>query len=180
MKEIAHNIQSTLYIKSLYLLGKLLSLLIYIKPYVINFFMFIFTFMYPATPIVVATILVIGLDTIMGLWKCRVTKEPRNSNAFKRGFVPKALIYTLLIFIGFVTDKLLLNEFVTYLIKKWFDINSNFVATKILALILISNEAKSIDENFTAIFGVSIKEKINQLIKKLKQPLKNLLDNDKK
>ncbi len=185
MKAVVHQ-QQSINEKILFFFSKIWAFILFIKPYFTNFFMFIFTFLSPVFPIVVTTILVIGLDTVMGIWKAKYlfnTKQVEtkpNSNNFKRGFVPKAILYTALIIIGFILDRIMLNDIVSHLTKISFSINSNFISTKLLALILISIEAKSIDENFIVIFGVSIRKKLIEFIKKIKQPLINLLDNDKK
>lgn len=185
MKAVIQH-QTSLQEKFTFLFSKIYQFLLFIKPYFYNFFMFIFTFLSPVLPIVLATILVIGLDTVMGIWKAKFlyktnqSKIKANSNSFKKGFVPKACLYTSLILVGYVLDRFMLNEFVTYFMKASFSIKTTYLSTKLLALILISIEAKSIDENFIEIFGVSIRKKLIDLIKKIKQPLINLLDNDKK
>jgi hypothetical protein len=169
-----------------FFISKIVAFFLFIKPYFFNFFMFIFTFLSPVTPIVITTILFIGLDTVMGVWKAKflfkneISKLAPNSNSFKRGFVPKALLYTSLILVAFVLDKNVLNPIVSYIVEINFNVKSNFLSTKLLALVLISIEFKSIDENFFQIYGVSLRAKLGELIKKLKQPLRNLLDNDKK
>jgi hypothetical protein len=110
---------------------------------------FILSFFAPVIPFIVITILFILLDTIMGLLKVKFTSENTglklNSNAFKRGFIPKMLIYTLVLISVYSADKILTNEIVKHYTQ------FNFVITKLIALILIVIEAWSIDENFKAI-----------------------------
>lgn len=137
-----------------------------------NFFLFIATFFAPVIPMVVATVLFILLDTVMGLWKCKAIGEERRSNGFKRGFIPKMLIYTVLIGTVFVADFYITNEAVKHYTQ--FD----FVITKIIALILIFIEGWSIDENFKAIYGFSIIALFKKFINYLKGLFKKFLDNE--
>ena len=139
---------------------------------------FILSFFAPVIPFIVITILFILLDTIMGILKVKFTAENMglklNSNAFKRGFIPKMLIYTLVLIAVYSADKILTNEIVKHYTQ------FNFVITKLIALILIVIEAWSIDENFKAIFGVSIIEKFKQSVKTGTNIFRKYLDNGNK
>lgn len=139
---------------------------------------FILSFFAPVIPFIVITILFILLDTIMGILKVKYTAENTglklNSNAFKRGFIPKMLIYTLVLIAVYSADKILTNEIVKHYTQ------FNFVITKLIALILIVIEAWSIDENFKAIFGVSIIAKFKQSVKKGTNIFRKYLDNGNK
>jgi hypothetical protein len=143
-----------------------------LKENFVQFSLFIATFFAPVVPMIVATILFILLDTVMGLWKCKAIGEERRSNGFKRGFIPKMLIYTLLIAIVFVADSILTNEAVKHYTQ--FD----YVITKIVALILIFIEAWSIDENFKAIYGFSVIAMFKKFINYLKGLFRKFLDNE--
>jgi hypothetical protein len=134
----------------------------------------IFTFFAPVIPFVVTTFCFIVLDTIMGFLKVKYVGEKRNSNGFKRGFIPKVIIYTLVLFMVFMADKLITAEPVKHYTQ--FD----FVITKIVALILIFIECWSIDENFKAIFNVSIINKFKQFLNYLKSIFRKFLDNESK
>jgi hypothetical protein len=92
----------------------------------------IITFFTPVIPFVITTFFFIVFDTIMGFLKVKyVAGEKRNSNGFKRGFIPKVIIYTLVLFIVFMADRLIRSEAVKHYTQ--FD----YVITKIVALILI-------------------------------------------
>lgn len=143
-----------------------------LKENIIHFFLFIATFFAPVVPMIVATILFILLDTLMGLWKCKALGEVRRSNGFKRGFIPKMLIYTLLIGTVFVADNYITNQAVKHYTQ--FD----FVITKIIALILIFIEAWSIDENFKSIYGFSVIGLFKKFITYLKSLFRKFLDNE--
>ena len=99
--------------------------------------------------------------------------QKKNSNSFKKGFIPKVIIYTLIILIVFLADKTITNEFIKYYTS--FD----FVITRIIALILIFIEIWSIDENFKAIYCVSLIDKFNKFLAYLKSLFRNFLDNQR-
>lgn len=131
----------------------------------------ILSFFAPVIPFVITTFLFIVFDTIMGLLKVKYVGEKRNSNGFKRGFIPKVIIYTLVLFLVFMADRLILSAPIKHYTQ--FD----YVVTKIIALILIFIECWSIDENFKAIFGVSLIEKFKAFLTYLKSIFKKFLDN---
>lgn len=132
------------------------------------------TFFAPVIPFILTTFMFILMDTAMGFLKVKFTDEECNSNGFKRGFIPKTIIYTLVLLIVFSADKNLTHEAVKHYTQ--FD----YVVTKIVALILIFIESWSIDENFKAIFGVSIIAKFKQFLTYLKGLFRKFLDNDNK
>jgi hypothetical protein len=132
------------------------------------------TFFAPVIPFVITTFCFILFDTIMGFMKVKYTKETCNSNRFKRGFIPKVVIYTLVLFMVFTADKTITSEAVKHYTQ--FD----YVITKIVALILIFIESWSIDENFEAIFGVSIIAKFKQFLNYIKSIFRKFLDNESK
>lgn len=132
----------------------------------------IWAFFTPVIPMILTTIFFILLDTFMGLMKVKYLGEQRSSNGFKRGFVPKVIIYTFVLLVVYMADKNITSEFVKHYTQ--FD----FVGTKIVALILIFIECWSIDENFKAIFNVSLIDKFKQFLNYLKKNFRKFLDND--
>lgn len=132
------------------------------------------TFFTPVIPLIITTFCFIVMDTVMGLLKAKYIGEKRNSNGFKRGFIPKVIIYSLLLFIVFMADRLITSDAVKHYTQ--FD----YVITKILALILIFIECWSIDENFKAIFKVSLIDKFQAFLKYIKSLFRKFLDNENK
>jgi hypothetical protein len=132
------------------------------------------TFFTPVIPFIITTFFFIILDTVMGFLKIKYIGETRNSNGFKRGFIPKVIIYSLVLIVVYTADKIILTEAVAHYTS------INLAVTKIIALILIFIETWSIDENFKAIFKVSLVDKFKQLITYSKKNLRKLLDNDSK
>ena len=134
---------------------------------------FLGSFFAPVVPFVITTFIFIILDTVTGFFKARY-KKTHNSNDFKRGFVPKVVIYTFVITAVFIADKLICNELIKS--KTQFE----FAITKIVALILIFIESWSIDENFKEIYGVSIIAKFKVFLKRITSFMNNNLDNQNK
>lgn len=150
------------------------SIISILKTNFLIFSSFILSFFAPVIPLICITIAFILADTGMGLLKVKYTGEKRNSNGFKRGFIPKMIIYTLVLLIVFLADKYITHEVIKHYTQ--FD----FVITKIIALILVFIEGWSIDENFKAIFGVSIIAKFKQFLTWAKGIFRKYLDNGSK
>ena len=132
------------------------------------------TFFAPVIPFIIATFSFIIFDTLMGFLKVRLSDETCNSNRFKRGFIPKVVIYTLVLLTVFIADKTITSEAIKHYTQ------FEFVITKIVALILIFIESWSIDENFKSIFGISIIAKFKQFLNYIKGIFRKFLDNENK
>ena len=141
------------------------------KEHLFTLVMFVSAFLTPVVPFIIVTILFIGLDTIMGVYK--TSKEERNSNRLKRGFIPKALLYTTLLLVGYTTDRIIVNPFVQPFLHK------EYVGTIVLTCALILTEGRSIDENFKDKFGISIKDQFMTVLN-LRKKLGKYLDNERK
>jgi len=145
-----------------------------LKTKLLLFMAYLFAFFSPVLPLIYTTIAFIVFDTIMGLWKATYIGEKRNSNGFKRGFIPKIIIYSFVLILVFVADKLITFEPIKHYTQ------FEFVVTKIVALVLIFIESWSIDENFKAIYNVSIIDKFQGFLTYLKDVFRKFLDNDAK
>jgi hypothetical protein len=108
------------------------------------------------------------IDTSFGIWKAKKLGEKLSSRAFRKGFVPKLLSYIGVVMAVYGSDVFIINT----LIYKIVDIE--FMATKIIALTLIINEAKSMDESWEAVKGYSFIDKTIEHINNLKK-VKNQL-----
>jgi len=108
------------------------------------------------------------LDTLFGIWKAKKIGEKISSKAFRTGFVPKVLSYIGVVMAVYGSDVLIVNS----LIYKIVDVE--FMATKIIALTLIINESKSMDESWEAVKGYSFIDKTIEHINNLKKVKKQL------
>jgi hypothetical protein len=125
-------------------------------------------FFAPIKGIIVIVALSTILDTGFGIWRAKMSGEKLSSKAFRTGLIPKLLSYIGVVMAVYGSDVFIINA----LIKNIIDIE--FMSTKIIALTLIINEAKSIDESFEAIKGYSFIDKTIQVVNNLKKIKKQL------
>lgn len=108
------------------------------------------------------------IDTAFGIWKSKKQKQEITSKKFRKGFVPKVFSYCGLVMIVYLSDFYLFNELTKLLI------DVNYISTKILALTLIMNEVKSMDESWVIIKGYSFLEKLKETLLKIKNIKKEI------
>jgi hypothetical protein len=110
------------------------------------------------------------LDTAFGIWKASKLKEKVNSKTFRHGFVPKLFSYVGAIMLVYASDFFIIN----YLTKEV--ISVDYLSTKVIALMLISIEVKSMDESFEKVKGYSFITKIVKLIIQAKNVKKKITE----
>lgn len=127
-------------------------------------------FFAPIKGIIILVALSTILDTAFGVWKASKLKENVNSKTFRHGFVPKLMSYVGAIMLVYASDFFIIN----YLTKEV--ISVDYLATKVIALMLISIEVKSMDESFQKVKGYSFIGKIVKLIVQAKDVKKKLAE----
>lgn len=127
-------------------------------------------FFAPIKGIIILVALSTILDTAFGVWKASKLKENVNSKTFRHGFVPKLVSYVGAIMLVYASDFFIIN----YLTKEV--ISVDYLATKVIALMLISIEVKSMDESFQKVKGYSFIGKIVKLIIQAKDVKKKLAE----
>lgn len=138
------------------------------KLYLSNILKAIILFFTPVKGIILIVALSTIIDTGFGLWKAKNLNEKITSRIFRHGLVPKLMSYVGTIMAVFGSDVFIINELTMNVI------DVEFLATKIIALTLISIEVKSMDESFIAVKGYSFIEKFKQMISKIKDVKKQL------
>jgi len=117
-------------------------------------------------------LLVVGLstilDTMFGIAKAKKLGNAITSRDFRKGYVPKTIGYLSVVIGVFLLDQIILNE----LIKSVLDFE--FLATKLVSLVLVSNEIKSMDESWVTLKGYSFIEKLKESITQIKDIKKEL------
>ena len=108
------------------------------------------------------------IDTVFGIWKCKHLKQPVTSKQFRTGFVPKTIGYLGVVMLVFLLDQLIINELVRSVL------DFEFLATKLVSLVLIMNEVKSMDENWQIIKGYSFIDKFKASVVQIKDIKKEL------
>lgn len=127
-------------------------------------------FFAPIKGIIILVALSTILDTAFGVWKASKLKENVNRKTFRHGFVPKLMSYIGAIMLVYASDFFIIN----YLTKEV--ISVDYLATKVIALMLISIDVKSMDESFQKVKGYSFIGKIVKLIIQAKDVKKKLAE----
>lgn len=113
-------------------------------------------------------------DTITGIWRSFRVGGLDSITSKKLGqIVPKMILYQLAIITFFIVDDTIVNE----IVKNWFSVDH--LLTKITALVLVSIEAKSIDENWKDIHKVGLFTSLKRLlfnIRDIKKSTEEILD----
>jgi hypothetical protein len=131
-------------------------------------FKILIVFFAPIKGIILLVALATIIDTGFGIWKAKKLKENINSKTFRHGFVPKLISYVVGIMLVYTSDFFIIN----YLTKEV--ISVDYIATKLIALTLISIEVKSMDESFEKVKGYSFIKEIVKMIVKAKNVKKHL------
>lgn len=140
--------------------------------YLRHFLMSLLAFLMPIKGIIIAVGLAILADTITGIIKARKTKEEITSRKLSN-IVSKMVLYQSAVILFFIIEKFILADILMMFI------NIEFLATKLVALTLISIELKSVNENVKATTGLSLWERFKTMlnrVKEVKQEVKDLKD----
>jgi hypothetical protein len=103
------------------------------------------------------------IDTGFGVWKAKSLGEEVSSKLCRKGLVPKIKSYVIIVLLLFVADYYIVNEFT----KLFIDIE--FVSTKLVSLVLIVIEVRSMDESFNKVKGYSFIDKLYTNVKSIKK-----------
>ena len=119
-------------------------------------------FFAPIKGIILMVALATILDTCFGVWKAKKLGEEITSKIFRNGLVPKLVSYIAVVMLVYASDVFIINALTTSVISV------PFISTKVIALVLLSIEVKSMDESFVKVKGYSLIDKIKVIIAKLK------------
>ena len=125
-------------------------------------------FFAPIKGIILIVALSTIIDTCFGVWKAKSLKEPITSKMFRNGLVPKLLSYIAVVMLVFSSDVFIINGLTLSVVSV------EFISTKVIALVLLSVEVKSMDESWIKVKGYSFIDKIKAIIVKLKDVKKEL------
>lgn len=140
----------------------------YISAHIMILFKVLIVFFAPIKGIIILVALSTIIDTGFGFWKAKKLGQPITSKKWRFGFVPKLLSYVAAVMLTYASDFFIINELTKMIISV------EFLSTKLIALILISIEVKSMDESFEKIKGYSYLEKITGMLKKAKDIKKEI------
>jgi hypothetical protein len=124
---------------------------------------FLIAFFAPVAPVLLAVGAFIALDTLTGILKSIKLNgwASIKSNKLAR-IATKNISYCGSVLVFFLLDKAMFNEVLIGFIP------TPYVLTKITGLVLCGIELKSIDENFKVVFGVSLWEGFENIIRRVK------------
>jgi hypothetical protein len=128
----------------------------------------IMTFFMPIWGLLFLIGFAISLDTITGVWKSKKNKVPFSSRLFS-SIASKMALYEITVILFYLIDYFILNGIVI----KFFSVD--LLLTKIVALILVSIEVISINENYKAVRGLDLWDSAKRLFNRVKE-IKNNTD----
>ncbi len=135
----------------------------------------ILSFFLPIVGIIILIAASVILDTITGIWKAKKLKQPITSRRLS-AIISKILLYEATVMLFYAMDKFLLNDIVI----SFFSIE--LLTTKVLALVLVSIEVISINENYKAIYQKDLWDALKNLFARAKEvtsDFKNINEKDK-
>ena len=135
----------------------------------------ILSFFLPIVGILILIAASVILDTITGIWKAKKLKQPITSRRLS-AIISKILLYEATVMLFYAIDKFLLND----IVLSFFSIE--LLTTKVLALVLVSIEVISINENYKAIYQKDLWDALKNLFARAKEvtsDFKNINEKDK-
>ena len=146
-----------------------------IKLYSTKLMAIILSFFLPIVGILILIAASVILDTITGIWKSKKLKQPITSRRLS-AIISKILLYEATVMLFYAMDKFLLND----IVSSFFSID--LLTTKVLALVLVSIEVISINENYYAIYQKDLWYALKNLFARAKEvtsDFKNINEKDK-
>ena len=134
----------------------------------------ILSFFLPIVGILILIAASVILDTITGIWKAEKLKQPITSRRLS-AIISKILLYEATVMLFYAMDYFLLNDIVI----SFFSIE--LLTTKVLALVLVSIEVISINENYKAIYQKDLWDALKNLFARAKEvtsDFKNIKKNE--
>jgi hypothetical protein len=122
----------------------------------------LWAFLMPISGLLFLVGFVIILDTITGVWKSYKNKVKITSRGLS-AIISKMLLYEVTVVLFYMIDIFILNN----IILKFFSVD--LLLTKVLALILVSIEVMSINENYKAVKGLDLWQAMKKLFARAKE-----------
>ena len=141
---------------------QLLLLITKTKLYSMELLAMVSSFFLPIYGILILIFFCIVFDTITGIWKAKKTKTPVTSRRLS-AIISKVLLYEATVMLFYLMDYYLLND----IVMTFFSVE--LLTTKILALVLVSIELISINENYKAVKGIDLWASLKNLFARAKE-----------
>ena len=149
--------------------NELLLLITKLQTYSMQLFAIVSSFFLPISGILILIGVTVILDTLTGVWKSRKLKTPITSRKLS-AVISKILLYEVTVMLFYLIDYYILND----IILTFFSVN--LLTTKILALVLVSIEVISINENFKAVKGIDLWASLKNLFARAKEVTQDFKD----
>ena len=140
-----------------------------------QFLSIVSSFFLPISGILILIGVSVILDTLTGVWKSRKLGTPITSRKLS-SVISKILLYEVTVMLFYLIDYYILND----IVLTFFSVE--LMTTKILALVLVSIEVISINENYKAVKNIDLWESLKNLFaraKEVTQDFKNINEKDK-
>ena len=154
---------------------QLILLLTKLNNYSMQLFAIVTSFFLPISGILILIGVSVILDTLTGVWKSRKLGTPITSRKLS-SVISKILLYEVTVMLFYLIDYYILND----IVLTFFSVE--LMTTKILALVLVSIEVISINENYKAVKNIDLWESLKNLFaraKEVTQDFKNINEKDK-
>jgi hypothetical protein len=154
---------------------QLLLLITKTKLYSMELLAIVSSFFMPIYGILILIFFCILFDTITGIWKAKKTNTAVTSRRLS-AIISKVLLYEATVMLFYLMDFYLLND----IVMTFFSVE--LLTTKILALVLVSVEVISINENYKAVKGIDLWASLKNLFaraKEVTQDFKNINEKNK-
>ena len=138
-------------------------------------FAIVTSFFLPISGILILIGVSVILDTLTGVWKSRKLGTPITSRKLS-SVISKILLYEVTVMLFYLIDYYILND----IVLTFFSVE--LMTTKILALVLVSIEVISINENYKAVKNIDLWESLKNLFaraKEVTQDFKNINEKDR-
>lgn len=131
-------------------------------------------FLMPIKPLIILVGLMIFLDTIFGVWKCK-KKGVKVTSKGLSSIVSKMVLYQSSVILFFALEKWIVGDFILVFTS------IPLFLTKLIATLLVGIEITSISENIEEATGLSIWQRIKVMlgrVKEIKDDVNDVLKND--
>ena len=151
---------------------QLLLLTTKLQTYSIQLMAIVSSFFLPISGILILIGVSVILDTITGVWKSYKLKTKVTSRKLS-AVISKILLYEVTVMLFYLIDYYILND----IVLTFFSVS--LLTTKILALVLVSIEIISINENYKAVKNIDLWQSLKNLFARAKEVTQDFKDINK-
>ncbi len=148
---------------------QLLLLTTKLKLYSMQLFAIVSSFFLPISGILILIGVSVIVDTITGVWKSKKLGTPITSRKLS-AVISKILLYEVTIMLFYLIDYYIIND----IVLTFFSVE--LMITKILALVLVSIEVISLNENIKAVKGIDLWTSLKNLFARAKEVTQDFKD----